>query len=223
MPVHVRERTRHIKNGSREEVPFSGPLSFSSSSGFAWAKRPQEDRSFARSRTRSSSRGQFPGDVDQDSKSQAKENIGLRELPSRDVPISISRVNSKVQDREPHDVAKRAVLKKWSQLERPDSFDSCDTYHSQNFSNAMYLGVTLSSKNSFKVSWFNHLLDIGFYLHINKVVTNMPFETSGWPWSRREGWILRPFVVPVTQDRWTFAEAWAPHPTSRSNIMVQER
>jgi len=150
MPVHVRERTRHVKKNSREEVPFSGPLSFSSSSGFAWAKRPQEDRSFARSRTRSSSRGQFPGDVDQDSKSQAKENIGLRELPSRDVPISISRVNSKVQDREPHDVAKRAVLKKWSQLERPDSFDSCDTYHSQNFSNAMYLGGTLSSKNSFK-------------------------------------------------------------------------
>ncbi|OEL22116.1 putative serine/threonine-protein kinase [Dichanthelium oligosanthes] len=150
LPVQVRERARHVKNDSREEVPFSGPLSVSSSSGFAWAKRPQEDRSFARSRTRSSSRGQFSTEVDQDSKSQAKENVGLRELPSRDVPISISRANSKVRDREPHDVAKRAVLKKWSQLERPDSFDSCDTYHSQNFSNAMYLGGTLSSKNSFK-------------------------------------------------------------------------
>ncbi|RCV13823.1 hypothetical protein SETIT_2G376800v2 [Setaria italica] len=150
LPVQVRERSRHFKNDTREEVPFSGPLSVSSSGGFAWAKRPQEDRSFARSRTRSSSRGQFPGEADQDRKSQAKENVGLRELPSRDVSISISRTNSKIQDREPHDVAKRAVLKKWSQLERPDSFDSCDTYHSQNFSNAMFLGGTVSSKNSFK-------------------------------------------------------------------------
>jgi hypothetical protein len=152
LPVQVRERSRHFKNDSREEVPFSGPLSVSSSSGFSWAKRPQEDRSFTRSRTRSSSRGQFPGEADQDSKSQAKENVGPRALSSRDVSVSISRTNSKVQDREPHDVAKRAVLKKWSQLERPDSFDSCDTYHSQNFSNTMFLGGTLSSKNSFKVS-----------------------------------------------------------------------
>lgn len=148
--AQVKESARHVKNESREEIPFSGPLSVSSSSGFAWAKRPQEDRSFARSRTRSSSRGQFPALADQDCKTQAKENVGLRELPSRDIHVSISRVNSKVRDQEPHDAAKRAVLKKWSQLEHPDSFDSCDTYHSQNFSNAMFLGGTLSSKNSFK-------------------------------------------------------------------------
>ncbi|XP_066383242.1 protein IMPAIRED IN BABA-INDUCED STERILITY 1-like [Miscanthus floridulus] len=148
--AQVKESARHVKNESREEIPFSGPLSVSSSSGFAWAKRPQEDRSFDRSRTRSSSRSQFPALADQDCKTQAKENVGLRELPSRDIHVSISRVNSKVRDREPHDAAKRAVLKKWSQLERPDSFDSCDTYHSQNFSNAMFLGGTLSSKNSFK-------------------------------------------------------------------------
>ncbi|KAJ1291730.1 hypothetical protein BS78_02G338400 [Paspalum vaginatum] len=148
--AQVKDRARHVKNESREEIPFSGPLSVSSSSGFAWAKRPQEDRSLARSRTRSSSRSQFPAEADQDSKSQAKENAGLRELPRRDVPVSIPRINSKVQDREPHDAAKRAVLKKWSQLERPDSFDSCDPCHTRNFSNAMYLGGTLSSNNSFK-------------------------------------------------------------------------
>ncbi|XP_062189059.1 protein IMPAIRED IN BABA-INDUCED STERILITY 1-like [Phragmites australis] len=144
--AQVKERARHVKNESREEIPFSGPLIVSSSSGFAWAKKPQEDRSFARSRNRSSSRGQFTFEVNQDNKLQAKENIGSRELPNRDVHMA--RVNSKV--RESHDLAKRAVLKKWSQLERPDSFDSCDTYHSQNFSNAIYLGDTLSSKNSFK-------------------------------------------------------------------------
>uniref|UniRef100_A0A0D9X133 [RNA-polymerase]-subunit kinase n=1 Tax=Leersia perrieri TaxID=77586 RepID=A0A0D9X133_9ORYZ len=146
--AQVKERARHVKNDSQEEIPFSGPLIVSSSSGFAWAKKPPEDCSFSRSRNRSSSRGQFTAELDQDNKMPAKENqnFGLKEQPNRDVHIA--RVNSKV--REPHDVAKRAVLKKWSQLERPDSFDSCDTYHSQNFSNAMYLGDTLSSKNSIK-------------------------------------------------------------------------
>uniref|UniRef100_A0A0A9CNF2 Uncharacterized protein n=1 Tax=Arundo donax TaxID=35708 RepID=A0A0A9CNF2_ARUDO len=144
--AYVKERARHVKNVSQEEIPFSGPLIVSSSSGFAWAKKPREDHSFARSHNRSSSRGQFPAEINQDNKMHAKENVGLRELPNRDVHIA--RSNSKV--REPHDVAKRAVLKKWSQLGRPDSFDSFDTYHSQNFSNAIYLGDNLSSKNSFK-------------------------------------------------------------------------
>ncbi|PWZ37039.1 putative serine/threonine-protein kinase [Zea mays] len=148
--AQVKESARHVKNESREQIPFSGPLSVSSSSGFAWARRPQEDRAFARSRTRSSSRGQFPADAVQSCNTQAKENAGLRELPSRDIPVSVSHVSSRVRDRGPHDAAKRAVLKKWSQLERPDSFDSCDTYHSHNFSNAMFLGGTLSSKNGFK-------------------------------------------------------------------------
>ncbi|KAI4965473.1 hypothetical protein ZWY2020_052006 [Hordeum vulgare] len=142
--AQVKERARHVKNDLREEIPFSGPLIVSSSSGFAWAKKP-EGRSFTRSRNRSSSRGEFT-DVDWDNKRQAKENIGLEEQHSRDVHVA--RANLKV--REPQEVAKRAVLKKWSQLERPDSFDSRDTYHSQNFSNAIYLGDALSSKNSMK-------------------------------------------------------------------------
>ncbi|KAG8079887.1 hypothetical protein GUJ93_ZPchr0007g4765 [Zizania palustris] len=144
--ARVKERACHVKNDSQEEIPFSGPLIVSSSSGFAWAKKPPEDRSFARSWNRSSSRDQFTVELDQDNKMPAKENIGLKEHTNRDVHIAS--VKSKV--REPQDVAKRAVLKRWSQLERPDSFDSWDTYHSQNFSNAMYLRDTLSSKNSVK-------------------------------------------------------------------------
>ncbi|GJN32961.1 hypothetical protein PR202_gb21510 [Eleusine coracana subsp. coracana] len=144
--AQIKERARHAKNESQEEIPFSGPLIVSSSSGFAWAKRPQDNRSFARLRNRSCSRSQFTAEIDQDNNSQAKENLGLREQPNGDVHVA--RSNSRVQ--EPHDVAKRAVLKKWSQLERPDSFDACDTYHSQNFSKALYLGDALQSKNSFK-------------------------------------------------------------------------
>ncbi|KQK15424.1 protein IMPAIRED IN BABA-INDUCED STERILITY 1 [Brachypodium distachyon] len=143
--AQVKERARHLKNDSQEDIPFSGPLIVSSSSGFAWAKK-QEGHSFGGSRNRSSSREQFTVELDQDKKLQAKESIGFKEQHNRDTQIA--RANSK--SREPHEVAKRAVLKKWSQLERPDSFDSCDTYHSQNFSNAIYLGDALSSKNSMK-------------------------------------------------------------------------
>lgn len=46
--AQVKERAHHVKNESREEIPFSGPLIVSSSSGFAWAKKP-EGRSFTRS------------------------------------------------------------------------------------------------------------------------------------------------------------------------------
>lgn len=154
--AQVKGSARHAKNESREEMPFSGPLSVPSSSGFAWAgaQRPQEDRALARSRTRSSSRGQFPAEADRDcTRTQATTTesaaAGLRDIP---------RVGSKVREREPHDAAKRAVLRKWSQLERPDSFDSCDTYHSQNFSNAMLVaGGALSSKNSFDVRRLDRL------------------------------------------------------------------
>ncbi|CAM0906581.1 unnamed protein product [Alopecurus aequalis] len=143
--AQVNGRSRHVKKDSLEEIPFSGPLTVSSSSGFAWAKK-QDGHSFTRSRNRSSSRGGFTAEVDRDNKVQLKDYVGLREHHNRDAQIAP--VHSRV--REPHDVAKRAVLKKWSQLERPDSFDSCDTYHSQNFSNAIYLGDALSSKNSMK-------------------------------------------------------------------------
>lgn len=143
--AQVKERPRHVKNDSLEEIPFSGPLIVSSSSGFAWAKK-QDGRSFAKSRNRSSSRGKFTAEVDRDSKLELKENVGMKEEHNRDAQIA--RVDSRV--REPNELAKRGVLKKWSQLERPDSFDSRDTYHSQNFSNAIYLGDALSSKNSMK-------------------------------------------------------------------------
>ncbi|KAM0835494.1 hypothetical protein ACQ4PT_062895 [Festuca glaucescens] len=143
--AQVKERARHVKNDSLEEIPFSGPLIVSSSSGFAWAKK-RDGCSFTRSRNRSSSRDDFTAEVGRDNKLQLKENVGLKEQHNRDVQVA--RVSSRVQ--EPHEVANRAILKKWSQLERPESFDSRDTYHSQNYSNAIYLGDALSSKNSMK-------------------------------------------------------------------------
>uniref|UniRef100_A0ACD5V2R3 Uncharacterized protein n=1 Tax=Avena sativa TaxID=4498 RepID=A0ACD5V2R3_AVESA len=140
-----KERVRHVKNDSLEQIPFSGPLVVSASSGFAWAKKP-DGHSFSRSRHRSGSRGEFTAELDRHNKPQLKENVGLKEQPNRDEKMA--RVNSSVG--ELHDVEKCAVLKKWSQLERPDSFDTSNAYHSQNFSNAIYLGDALSYKISMK-------------------------------------------------------------------------
>uniref|UniRef100_A0ACD5UK20 Uncharacterized protein n=1 Tax=Avena sativa TaxID=4498 RepID=A0ACD5UK20_AVESA len=140
-----KERARHVKNDSLEQIPFSAPLVVSSSSGFAWAKKP-DGHSFSRSRHRSSSRGEFTAELDRHNKPEPNENVGLKEQPNRDEQIA--RVNSSV--RELHEGAKCAVLKKWSQLEHPDSFDTSNAYHSQKFSNAIYLGDALSYKNSRK-------------------------------------------------------------------------
>jgi hypothetical protein len=83
--------------------------------------KKQDGRSYARSRNRSSSRNNFTAEVDRDSKLQLKENVCLKEQHNRD-----ARGNSRLK--ESHDVANRAVPKKWSRLERPDSFDCRDTY-----------------------------------------------------------------------------------------------
>ncbi|KAL1084540.1 hypothetical protein V6Z11_D09G272500 [Gossypium hirsutum] len=49
------EEAAHIKHASQGDIPFSGPLQVSTSSGFAWAKRRKDDAS-KRSHSRSISR-----------------------------------------------------------------------------------------------------------------------------------------------------------------------
>ncbi|XP_072973190.1 protein IMPAIRED IN BABA-INDUCED STERILITY 1-like isoform X2 [Typha angustifolia] len=132
---------RHVKNNSQDDISFSGPLIVSSSSGFAWAKKQREDRAHARSHKRSTSR--HHSSIDKGNKLQAKKTLDLKEQANGDVHEGI--VDSKV--REPSELAKHATLKKWSQLERPESFDSCDSYYSQNLSSATYLGDETLSKN----------------------------------------------------------------------------
>ncbi|KAI4329639.1 hypothetical protein MLD38_028005 [Melastoma candidum] len=92
------EETSHVKNTSRGDIPFSGPLQVSSSSGFAWAKR-QKDEASARSHVRSISRSQIvfePSNVlqcrDNNIQSRRHENGSLNLPPA-------SRTNSR--DRNP--------------------------------------------------------------------------------------------------------------------------
>ncbi|CAI9284001.1 unnamed protein product [Lactuca saligna] len=52
-------RVNKINRGSHEEIPFSGPLQVSGSSGFAWARRRLDDPSSIRSHSRSSSKSRI--------------------------------------------------------------------------------------------------------------------------------------------------------------------
>ncbi|XP_019152758.1 PREDICTED: probable serine/threonine-protein kinase At1g54610 [Ipomoea nil] len=133
--IDVMEEASRAKNSSEADVPFSGPLQVSGSSGFSWAKRRSNDSS-VRSRSRSSSRSLV-----------FEPSIGL---PTRSNLESKrqengSRANSKGQNS--YENAKRAAaIEHWSQLERPDSFDASDSYHSQDLSLALYLKEEMALK-----------------------------------------------------------------------------
>ncbi|CAH8252758.1 unnamed protein product [Arabidopsis lyrata] len=132
---HEKDEASHVKNASQGDVPFSGPLQVSVSSGFAWARRRKDDIC-VRSRNRSLSRGHIPNllgpspafseNTDVDSKNNEKEKEEKHG----------ERTDS--QDREAYEMLKLSMLKKWRQLERPDSFDGSDEYHSQELSLALY-------------------------------------------------------------------------------------
>lgn len=125
---HEKHEASHEKNASQGDVPFSGPLQVSVSSGFAWAKRRKDDMC-VRSHNRSLSRGHIPNllgpspafSENTDVESKIKENEKEEKHGAR----------TDSQDRESYEMLKLSMLKQWRQLERPDSFDASDEYHSQ--------------------------------------------------------------------------------------------
>lgn len=121
----------HIKNASQGDVPFSGPLQVSGSSGFAWAKRRFDDSSM-RSRSKSSSRSLK---FEPSGALHIKNSLELKRQDSE--ATKGSRTNSKGRDT--YEFTKHAMQQHWSQLEQTDSFDASDGYHSQELSLALYL------------------------------------------------------------------------------------
>lgn len=136
---HEKEEASHVKHASQGDVPFSGPLQVSVSSGFAWAKRRKDG-----SHNRSLSRGYIPnllGPSPAFSESTDVESkINQNEKEEKDS-----------QDREAYEMLKLSMLKKWRQLNRPDSFDASDEYHSQELSLTLYQREEKSAK-------LNHLV-----------------------------------------------------------------
>ncbi|KAI3762652.1 hypothetical protein L1987_53091 [Smallanthus sonchifolius] len=98
----------HTKHASQEDIPYSGPLQVPGSSGFAWARRRLDDSLSIRSRSRSSSRSLI---------SEPSGALYLKNYESK-CNENLDRANSRGRE------ANSLVIKNWSQLERPDSFDA---------------------------------------------------------------------------------------------------
>ncbi|KAG9138078.1 hypothetical protein Leryth_001328 [Lithospermum erythrorhizon] len=126
--LHQREESSHSKNASQEDIPFSGPLQVSGSSGFAWAKRRIDDLS-VRSRSRSSSRSFI-----------FEPSINPSNIinSSRDENSEVRRNQINSMDQDSCDTIKPTMVKQWNQIGCADSFDASESYHSQELSAAVY-------------------------------------------------------------------------------------
>ncbi|KAG8379232.1 hypothetical protein BUALT_Bualt07G0067100 [Buddleja alternifolia] len=139
--IVVTKETSHVKNASQGDDIFSGPLQVSGSSGFAWAKRRMNDSSL-RSRSRSSSRSLIV--------ETSGGALHLRNNLDSRGEENCEGVNGQLENikgRDAYETIKRSMIKQWSQLERPDSFDA-DEYHSQELSMALYNKEGAAAKRS---------------------------------------------------------------------------
>ncbi|KAM0937827.1 putative protein-serine/threonine kinase CMGC-CDK-CRK7-CDK9 family [Dioscorea sansibarensis] len=143
--INPSDKGRHVKHISQGDIPFSGPLLVPASSGFAWVKKPKEDQPFVRSLSKSSSKRSASGASESSGTLQAKNNLASRVQSNGDAANGASACS---RGHGQSEIAKYAMLKKWAQLERPDSFDASDIYHSQKFSEAFYSKDLLPSNHS---------------------------------------------------------------------------
>ncbi|KAG0458543.1 hypothetical protein HPP92_023700 [Vanilla planifolia] len=123
-------QVRHVKHISQGDIPFSGPLHVNPSSGFAWVKKPQEDRPLVKAHHKYSSRNS--GCVGREPPTAIRAKVtsdidNIAEVPAAEVALELP------EGIEQHRIMKTAMLKNWAQLECPHSFDSTSTFHSQCF------------------------------------------------------------------------------------------
>jgi hypothetical protein len=147
--IDRREEISHSKNASQGDVPYSGPLQVSASSGFAWAKNRRDDV-FVRSHRRSSSKLSFNG-LETYLTSNERSDSEVKKHENGDKSLG-TRAFSRGHDY--YDALKQTVRRQWSQFERPDSFDASDEYHSQELSLALYQKEMGTRRNHMVSSYY---------------------------------------------------------------------
>ncbi|GLU12421.1 hypothetical protein SLE2022_291040 [Rubroshorea leprosula] len=143
-PSDALEDGGHVKHASQGDIPFSGPLQVSMSSGFAWAKR-RKDEVCTKSHTRSISRGNIHNALEPSALMHDRNNFDSKKCENVDVKHG-GRTDSREHDQ--YEVSKHSIQKQWSQFDRPDSFDASDEYHSQELSLALYQREAMATKRS---------------------------------------------------------------------------
>ncbi|CAM8978193.1 unnamed protein product [Rhodiola kirilowii] len=137
----AQDEASHAKNASQGDIPFSGPLPVSISSGFAWAKRRVDDSS-SMSHRRSSSRG-LTAFVN--SSLLLSENDCDSKIPENEVSNE-SQLNGRRFDSTV--LSRRVTRPHWKQFGRYDSFDGSDDYHSQDLSLPISRHDEIAKKNN---------------------------------------------------------------------------
>ncbi|KAK1273662.1 putative serine/threonine-protein kinase [Acorus gramineus] len=135
----------NLKHASQGDLPFSGPLCVSTSSNFEWAKKWREDNASMRPHNTSSARGRVSSAADPSSDSQESNNIDSDRQANGRISQD-THINRKHHDSS--EIVKHVMMKQWSHLERPDSFDATNEYHSQELSAALYLREMSSNRSS---------------------------------------------------------------------------
>ncbi|KAJ1406279.1 Serine/threonine-protein kinase, active site [Sesbania bispinosa] len=136
------EDASHMKNASQGDIPFSGPLQVSTSSGFAWAKSRRDETSI-RSHCRTISRGHIFNPLEP-SKLNSRNNSDTINQENKE--FCGRHTNSRGHDL--LEISKLSMQNQWSKFDRPDSFDASDEYHSQELSMALYHREDSVSKRS---------------------------------------------------------------------------
>ncbi|XP_044476333.1 protein IMPAIRED IN BABA-INDUCED STERILITY 1-like [Mangifera indica] len=141
--VDEREEASHVKNASHGDIPFSGPLQVSTSSGFAWAKRQKDDASM-RSHCGSISRTHNMNALEPPAALHTRNKCDSKNSDTGDI-LYADRNNSRGHE---YEITKLDMLRQWSQFERPDSVDASDGYHSLELSLALYRREEMASKKN---------------------------------------------------------------------------
>ncbi|XP_029129474.1 protein IMPAIRED IN BABA-INDUCED STERILITY 1 isoform X2 [Cajanus cajan] len=136
------EDASHMKNASPGDIPLSGPLQVSTSSGFAWAKSRKDDTSF-RSHCRTISRGHIFNPLEP-STLNSRNNLDTTNQENKEFCVAYP----KSRGHDILEIPKFPMQNQWSKFDRPDSFDASDEYHSQELSMALYHREDSSSKRS---------------------------------------------------------------------------
>ncbi|XP_008781045.1 protein IMPAIRED IN BABA-INDUCED STERILITY 1-like isoform X2 [Phoenix dactylifera] len=159
------DKGRYVKQTCQKDVLPSGPLQVPASSGFAWAKKPKEDRSYTKSRSRSNSRSHASRALDHSNiphmknpsnpKGQADRLVGHapRSKSNNCKPYEIAKDKMLAQRSQPeisdrYEIANHAIMNQWTNPGEPDLLDSCDSYHSRDLSDALYKRDAKSTKCS---------------------------------------------------------------------------
>ena len=166
--INPPDEGRYLKQSCQKDIRSLGALQVSASSSFAWAKKPKEGRSYINSHSRFSSRSHISGAPDcsnilrtkipSDLKGQANRDIGhvpyLNSNNGRQHEIAKHEMLtqwSQSEFPEQYEIAKHAIMNQWSHPVKPDSFNSCDSYHSQDLLDALYKRDAKSTKHSILV------------------------------------------------------------------------